>query len=75
MTKIPLNDNDLREALRLIRAKQMAHAMLHAAEEQLTMFTQQIETVYQVPAGYALYDYAVGFVPVEELPHDQQNNQ
>lgn len=63
--QIRLDKGDVREALRIIRAKQQAVDALHAMEIQLQMFEQQMAVVYQVPDGWVIRDFTRGFEPGE----------
>ena len=61
--RIVLAPEDVREALRLIRAVRLAEEAAHAQQHALQLFEQQLATLYGVPAGYVLRDFTVGFVP------------
>lgn len=60
---IRLTPEDVREALRLIRAVRLAEEQVHAMQHSLQLFEQQLATLYGVPAGYVLRDFTVGFEP------------
>ena len=61
--KIPINDQDLREGLRLLREKTVA-------EKTMQLFIEQMAAIYNVPAGYTLLDFQIGFEPVEGIRYD-----
>ena len=60
---IKLAPEDVREALRLIREIRLQQEIAHAVEHSLQLFEQQLATLYGVPAGYMIRDFAVGFEP------------
>ena len=60
---IQLTPEDVREALRLIRAVRLAEEAAHAQQHALQLFEQQLATLYGVPAGDGLKDFTVGFWP------------
>ena len=62
--RIALAPEDVREALRLIRAVRLAEEQAHAMQHQLTLFEAQLATLYGVPVtGWMLRDFTVGFEP------------
>lgn len=60
---IKLAPEDVREALRIIRAMKLAEEQAHAQQHQLQLFEAQLATLYGVPEGYLLKDFTVGFEP------------
>jgi len=66
---ILLETEDVREALRLLRAVRLAEEHVHAMQHQLQMFEQQLATLYGVPADYALRDFTIGFEHIGEVDH------
>lgn len=60
---IVLAPEDVREALRLIRAIRLAEDQVQAMRHQQEMFEAQLATVYGAPAGWVLRDFTVGFEP------------
>lgn len=60
---IQLAPEDVREALRIIRAIRLAEEQAHAMQHQLQMFEAQLANVYGVPEGWILRDFTVGFEP------------
>ncbi len=62
---IKLAPEDVREALRIIRAMKLAEEQAHAQQHQLQLFEAQLATLYGVPV--LLKDFTVGFEPDEEL--------
>lgn len=61
--RIVLAPEDVREALRLIRAVRLAEEAAHAQQHALQLFEQQLATLYGVPVGYVLRNFTVGFEP------------
>lgn len=66
ITTIPMDREDVREGLRLLRAQKMAHDALHVAENEYKIWLAQMQVMYAVPAGAVLRDLVVGFELVEE---------
>lgn len=60
---IQLTAEDVREALRIIRAIRLAEEQAHAMQHSLALFEQQLATLYGVPDGYVLRDFTIGFEP------------
>lgn len=60
---IKLAPEDVREALRIIRAIRLAEEEAHALQHSLALFEQQLATLYGVPDGYVLRDFTIGFEP------------
>jgi hypothetical protein len=60
---VRLAPEDVREALRLIRAIRLAEEQAHAMQHQLALFEAQLATLYGVPEGWVLRDFTVGFEP------------
>lgn len=58
---IQLEPEDVREALRIIRRIQAAHDALHAAENQLKVYENQLRRVYRAPEHLVIKDFTVGF--------------
>lgn len=58
---IALAPEDVREALRLIRAIRLAEEQAHMMQHQLELFEAQLATLYGVPDGWVLRDFTVGF--------------
>lgn len=65
-TPIKLTGEDLREALRLVRALTVAQQMVKVAALEQQVFEQQLAALYGVPEGWHLHDYLVGFEPPHE---------
>lgn len=60
---IKLTADDLREALRLVRAVTIAQQMVQVAATEQQIFEQQLAALYGVPDGWHIHDYLIGFVP------------
>ena len=60
---IKMDEQDVREGLRLLRELDAAHDLYHAAENNWHRWAQQMGQLYGVPAGYSLNNVIVGWTP------------
>lgn len=67
---ISLTADELREGLRLLREMEHAHGQLHVAQADYERYVAHLGTLHQVPGGYGLRDWIIGFEPMKETNHD-----
>lgn len=60
---------ELAEGLRMLREYERLHGLAHLAEADMQRYTAHLAVLHNVPNGYGLKDWAVGFEPLAvELP-------
>jgi hypothetical protein len=63
--QIALDKEDQREGLRIWREYQIAHDLMHVAENNWKLWCGQMELLYSVPTGYTMTDITRGFGPAQ----------
>ena len=64
---IALAVEDQRDGLRIWRAYQASHDLMHVAENDWKRWCGQMELLYKVPTGYAMTDITRGFEPAQAV--------
>lgn len=70
---IGLEFADQREGLRIWRALQQAHDLMHVAENDWQRWLATMQQMYEIPDGFVMTDITRGFVAPEataEARHD-----